>query len=198
METVVGFIYLGSKITDSDCNHEMKRCLLLGRKAMTNLDRVWTGRDITLLTKVHIVKAMVFSVVMYGCQLDHKEGCMLKKWCFWTVVLRKILESPLDSKEIKPVSLKGDQPWIVIGMTNAEAEAPILWPPDGKSWLIGQDPWCWERLRAVGEGGNRGWDGWMASSIQWTWIWANPERYEGQESLACCSPWGCKELDMSE
>ena len=131
-------------------------------------------------------------------ELDRKESWVPKNWCFSTVVLEKTLESPLDSKEIKPVSLKGDQPWIVIGMTNAEAEAPILWPPDGKSWLIGQDPWCWERLRAVGEGGNRGWDGWMASSIQWTWIWANPERYEGQESLACCSPWGCKELDMSE
>ena len=90
-------------------------------------------------------------------ELDHKEGWALKNWCFWAVVLEKTLESPLDSKEIKPVHPKGNQPWIFIGRTNAEAEVLILWPPDAKSRLIGKDPCQWERLRA-GEGGCRGWD----------------------------------------
>ena len=101
---------------------------------------------------VHIVKAMFFSsshVQMW--ELDHKEGWALKNWCFWTVVLKKALESPLDSKEIKSVNLKGNQPWIFTGRTDAEPEAPILWSPDAKSQLIGKD-WCWERLKAGGEG----------------------------------------------
>ena len=116
------------------------RWLLLGRKAMTNLDSVLESKDITLLTKVHIVKAMVFPVVMYGYELDYKESWAPKNWCFWTVLLEKTLESPLDSKEIKPVNLRGNQPWIFIGRTDAEAEALIMWPPDVKSWLIGKDP----------------------------------------------------------
>ena len=96
---------------------------------------------------------------------------MPKNWCFLTVVLEKTLESPLDCKEIKPVNPKGNQFWIFIGRIAAEAEAPILGPPDAKSGL-----WCWERLRARGEEGNRGWDGWMASPFQWTWVWANSGR----------------------
>ena len=99
-----------------------------------------------------------------------------KNWCFQIVVLEKTLESPLDSKEIKPVNSKGNQPWTVIRRTDAEAEAPILWPPDVKNWLTGKDPWCWERLRTGGERGDRGWDGWMASLTQWTWVWANSGR----------------------
>ena len=132
---------LGSKITeDGDCSHEIKRCLLLGRKAMTSLDSILESRDITLPTKVHLVKAMVFPVVMYGCELDHKEGWVPKNWCFWTVVLEKTLESPLDCKEIKLVNPKGNQPWIFTGRTDTETEAPILWPPDAKSRLNGKDP----------------------------------------------------------
>ena len=104
----------------------------------------------------------------------HKEGWVLKNLCFQIVVLKKTLESPLGSKEIKPVHPKGKQPWIFIGRT--DAEAPILWPPDAKSRLIGKKSWCWERLRAGGEGGNRGWDGWMASLTQWTWIWVKSGR----------------------
>ena len=84
--------------------------------------------------------------------------------------------NPLDNKEIKPVNPKGNQPWIFIGRTDAEAEAPIFWPPEAKSYLIGKDPWFWERLKAEGEGGKRGWEGWMASSTQWTWVWANWRR----------------------
>ena len=133
-ETVKDFIFLGSKITaDGDCSHEIKRPLLLGRKAMTNLDSIFKNRDITLPTKVHLVKAMVFPVVMW--ELDYKESWAPKNWCFWTTVFEKTLESPLDSKEIQPVYPKGNKSWIFIGRTDAEAETPILWPPDAKNWL---------------------------------------------------------------
>ena len=141
METVVGFVFWCSKITaDSDCSHEIKRCLLCGRKAMKNLDSVLKSRDIALLTKLHIVKAMIFPIVMYGWELDYKESWVLKNWFFWTVVLEKTLESPLDWKEIQPVHPKGNQFWIFIGRTDAKPEAPILWPPDVKSQLTGKDP----------------------------------------------------------
>ena len=116
---------------------------------MTNLDSILKSRDITLPTKVCLVKAMVFPVVMYGYELDYKESWLLNNWCFCTVVLEKTLESPLDCKEIQPVHPKGDQSWVFIGRTDAEAETPILWPPDVKNWLIGKDPdarkdWRWE------------------------------------------------------
>ena len=110
-------------------------------------------------------------------ELDDKEGWALKNWYFWTVVLEKTLESPLDYKEIKPVNPKGIKPWIFIGRTDAEAETPTLWPPSLKSWLrVFSRPWCWERLKAGGEGGDRGWDGWMASPTQWTLVWASSRR----------------------
>ena len=105
-------------------------------------------------------------------ELDHKESWALKKWCFRTVVL-KTLESPLDCKEIKSVHPKGNQSWIFIGRTDAEAETPVIWPPDAKSWVIRKKPWCWERLRAGGEGDDRGWDAWMASQTQCTWLWVD-------------------------
>ena len=94
-------------------------------------------------------------------------------WCFWSVMLEKTLESPLDSKEIKPVNPNGNQTWILIVMTDAEAEASILWPPDVKNRLIKKIPWCWERLKAGGEGDDRGWDSWMASPTRWTWVWVS-------------------------
>ena len=143
-------IFGGSKITaDGDCSHEIKRHLLLGRKVMTNLDSIFKSRDITLPTKVRLVKAMVFPVVMYG-ELDHKEGWAPKNWCFWTVVLEKTLESPLDYKEIQLVHPKGNQSWKFIGRTGVEAETPILWPPDMNEVTHWKRPWCWERLRAGG------------------------------------------------
>ena len=142
METVTDIIFLGSKITaDGDCSHEIKRHLILVRKAMTNLDSILKSRHITLPTNVHLVKAMVFPVVMYGC-----ESWTIKKAehqnpdAFWTVVLEKTFESPLDCKEIQPVNPKGNQSWILIGRTDAEAETPTLWLPDVKNWLIGKDP----------------------------------------------------------
>ena len=122
-----------------DCSHEMKRRLLLWRKVMTNLDSILKSRDITLSTKICLVKAMVFPVVVYKCELDYKESWMPKNWCFWTVVLEKTLESPLDCKEIQPVHPKGDQSSVFIRRTDAEAETPIFWPPDAKSWLIWKD-----------------------------------------------------------
>ena len=142
METVTDFIFLGSKITaDGYRSREIKRHLLLGRKTMTNLDSILKSRDIALSTKVHIVKDMFFfPVAMDGCELDRKESRAPKNWCFWTVMLEKTLESPLDSKGIKPVNSKGNQYWIFIWKTDIEAEAPILWPPDAKYWLTGEDP----------------------------------------------------------
>ena len=119
-------IFGGSKITaDGDWSHEIKRCLLLGRKVMTNLDSILKSRDITLPTKVCLVKAMVFPVVMYGCE---SWTIKLKNWFFWTVVLEKTLESPLDCKEIQPVPPKGDQSWVFIGRTDAEGH--LMWRTD--------------------------------------------------------------------
>ena len=137
VETVSDFILGGSKITaDGDCSHEIKRRLLLGRKVMTNLDSILKSRDTTLSTKVHLVKAMVFPVVMYGCESWTIKKAECRKidafeLCFWT----KTLESPLDCKEIQPVHPKGNQSWVFIGRIDVEAEAPILWLPDVKSWF---------------------------------------------------------------
>ena len=105
-------------------------------------------------------------------ELDYKESWAPKNWCFWTVVLEKTLESPLDCKEIQPVNPKGNQSWIFIGRTDADAETPILWPPDGKSWFIGKDPdagkdWRWDEKEM------RVWAGWMASPNQWIWVWVS-------------------------
>ena len=139
------------------------RHLFLGRKALTSLDSILKSRDITLPTEVCLVKAMVFLIVMYGCELDYKESWVQKNWCFWTVVLEKTLESPLDCKEIQPVDLKGNQSWMFIGRT--DAEAPILWPPDMKSWLIGKDPdagrdWRWKE-KGTTEDEMVGWHHWL-------------------------------------
>ena len=158
VETMARFLFLGFKITaDGDCSHEIKGRLLLGRKVMTNLDSILKSRDITLSTKVRIVKAMVFPASMYGCeswtikkaekkkikQKTHthtKESWALKNWCFWTVVLEKSLESPLDCKEIQPVHPKGNQSCVFIWRIYVETETPIHWPPDAKSWLIWKAP----------------------------------------------------------
>ena len=142
VEIVADFILGGSKITaDGDCSHKIKRSLLLGRKAVTNLGSPLKSRDITLPTKVCLVKAMVFPVVMYGYEswTLKKAECQridpFELWCW-----RKTLKSPLDNKDVKPVNHKGNQSWIFIGRTDAEAETPILSPPDVKNWLIGKDP----------------------------------------------------------
>ena len=144
--------FLGSKITaDGDYSHEIKRCLLLGRKTMTNPDSILKSRDINYFAdKVLTSQSYGFSSShVWIWELDYKESWVPKNWCFWTVVLEKTLASPLDCREMQPVHPKGNQSWIFIGRTDAEAETPILWPPDVKNWLIGKDPdaekdWMWE------------------------------------------------------
>ena len=106
-------------------------------------------------------------------EFDYKEGWAPKNWCFWTMVLEKTLESPLDCKEIHPVHSKGDQPWVFFGRNDAKAETPVLWPPHVKSWLIGKDSDAGSGWGAGEEGDDRGWDGWMASTTWWTWVWVS-------------------------
>ena len=163
---------------------------------MTHLDSILKSRDITLLTKVCIVKTIVFSSSHLGMlELDCKEGWALKNWCFRTVVVVKTLESPLDC-QIKSVSPKGNQSWIFTGRT--DVEAPVLWPPDVKSQLVGKDPDAGKDWRAGGEVGNRGWDGWMASPTQWMWVWANSGRWWRTGKPCVLQSMGYKELDMTE
>ena len=173
METVREFILGDSKITaDGECSHEIKTHLLLGRKAMTNLHSILKSRDIA--DKGLSSQNFVFSSShVWMWELDYKESWALKNWYFQIAVLEKILESPLDSKEIKTVNPKGNQPCIFIGRTDVEAEAPILWPPDSKSWLIGKSL----KLGKIEGKRGRGWDGWMASLTQWTWVWVGSGRW---------------------
>ena len=151
------FTFGGSKITaDGDCTHEIKRRLLLGRKVMTKLDSILKSRDITLPTKVCLVKAMVFPAVLDGCESwTIKKAWKLKNRCFWTVVLEKTLESPLDCREIQPVHPKKNQSWILKDWCwswNTNTLASCC-----KELTHLKRPWCWERLKAVGEGDDRGW-----------------------------------------
>ena len=149
-------------------------------------------------TKVRLVKAMVFPVVMYGCESwDCEESWVLKIWCFWTVVLEKTLESTLYCKEIQPVHPKGDQSWVFIGRTDAEAETLVLWPPNEKSWLTGKDPDAgrgWGQEKGTTEDEMAGWhhrlDG---HEFEWTLGVC-----DGQRGLVCCDSWGRKELDTTE
>ena len=171
METVTDFIFLGSKITVvGDCSHEIKRHLFLERKAMTYLNSLLKIKDVTLPTKVRLFKAMVFPVVMYGC-----ESWNVKKAERWRIDAFELwcwrrLKSPLDCKEIQPVHPKGNQSWMFIGRTDVEAETPntlATWCEELTHW---KRPWCWERLKAGGEGYDKAWVGWMASTVQWIWV----------------------------
>ena len=139
---------------------------------------------------------MVFPVVMYGCESWTTTKAERRGRCFWTAVLKKTLESPLDCKEFQPVHPKGNQSWIFIGRTDAEAEASIIWPPDGKNWLIGKDPDAGKDWRQ--EKGMTGWDGWTASPTQWTWVWVSSGSWWLTGKLLCCSPCSHKELDTIE
>ena len=218
VETVTDFILGGSKITaDGDYNHEIKRCLLIGRKVMTNLDsifgerngdplqysclenprdrgdwwaavygvaqsRTWLKRLSSSSSSRQHIKRQRHSFADTGPSSqgygfssshvwmweDYKESWALKNWFSWIVGLDKTLESPLGSKGIQPTHPKGNQSWIFIRRTDTEAETPILWPPDVKNWFVWKD-WSWDRLK-VGEGDDRGWDGWMASP---SWFWVN-------------------------
>ena len=162
-----------------------------------NLGSILKSRDITLPKKICLVKAMVFPVVMYGYELDYKESQAAKNWCFWTVVLEKTLESPLDYKEIQPVHPKANQPWIYIGRTDAEAEAPILHLMQRtdsleKTLMLGKIA---DRKRR-GRQTMRGLDG-ITSSMNMS-LSKLREVVKWQGNLVCCSPWGCKESDMTE
>ena len=163
--------FWGSKITaDGDCSHEIKRCLLLGRKVMTNLDSTLKSRDY-FANKGPSKQGYGFSSSHVGMwELDGEESWAPKNWCFWTVVLEKTLVSPLNCKKIQPVHPKGDQSWVFTGRTDVEAETPILWPPDEKSWLNGKDhnagkDWGQEEKGSTAD--------WMASPTRWTWVWVD-------------------------
>ena len=184
-------IFLGSKITeDGGCSNEIKRCLLLGRKAMTNLDSNIRKQTHYFVNKGLSSKSYSFSSShVWMWELDYKESWELKNWCFWTVALEKTLESPLDCKEIQTVHPKGNQSWIFIGRTDAEAKTPILWLPDAQNWLIGKDPdggkdWRQEEKR-ITEDGIVGWHHWL-NGHEFEQV---PEVGDGQGSLGCCSPW---------
>ena len=192
METVTDFIFLATKSLHMvTIDHEIKRCLLLERKAMTNLDSILKSKDIT--DKGPPSQSYGFSSShIWIWEVDHKESWALKNWCFWTVVLEKTLESPLDCKQIQPAHPKGNQSRIFIGRTDAEAETPIFWPPDAKSWLIGKDSdsgkdWGQEE-KGVTEGEMVG----RYHQLNGHEFEQTPEDSEGQGSLECCSPWGHK------
>ena len=201
-ETVSDFIFLGSKITeDADCSHEIKRCLLLGRKIMTNLDSIFKSRDITLPTKVCLVKAMVFPVVMYGC-----DSWNVKKAEHWRInafelrCWRKLLRVPWTARRSNQSILKEIIPEInqFIGRTDAEAETPIFWPPNVKSWLTWKDSdagrdWG-QKEKGTTEDEMAGWHHWLdGRESEWT-----PGVGDGQGGLACCGSWGHKESGMTE
>ena len=184
-----GFILLGFKITaDGECNREIKRHLLLGRKAMTNLDSILKSRHYFANKRPSSQTYGFSSSHVWMWESDYKESWVPKSWCFWTVMLKKTLESPLDCKEIQPIHPKGNQSWIFIGRTDLEAETPILWPPDVNSWLISKDPdagkdWGQEE-KGMTEDEMVGWHHRL-----------NGHEFEqaqgvgdGHGSLACCSP----------
>ena len=198
-ETVGDFIFGGSKITaDGDCSHEIKRCLPLGRKVVTNLDSILKSRDI-FVNKGPSSQGYGFSSGhVWIWELDYKESWELKNWCFWTVVLEETLESPLDCKEIQPIHPKGDKSQVFIGRTDVEAETPILWASDVKNWLIWKDPdagkdWGQEEKRTT-QDEMVGWHHRLnGHGFRWTLGVG-----DGQEGLACCSSWGHKDSDTTE
>ena len=199
VETVSDFIFLGSKITaDDDCSHEIKRCLLLGRNVMTNLDSILKSKNITLPTKVHLVKAMVFPVVMYGCEswpikkAEHRRIGAFELW-YW----RRHLRVPWTARRFNQPILKEISPECSLGglMLKLKLQyfGQLMWRVDSfeKTLML-------ERLRAGGEGDDRGWDGWMASPIKGHGFGWTQGVGDGQGGLACCGSCGCKELDTTE
>ena len=194
VEAVIDCIFLGSKVTvDGDFSHEIERCLLLGRKAMTNLESIKKHRHY-FADKGPYTQSYSFSNSHeWMWELDPKESWTLKNWFFQIVVLEKTLESPLDCTEIKPVNLKGNQSWIFIGRTDAEAEAPVLWPPDAKSQLIGKDPDAgkdWEQETGTTEDEMVRWHHWL-NRHEFEQILGDSE---GQRSPVCCKLMGLQRV----
>ena len=172
MEKVADFMFWGSKITpDGDCSHEIKRCLLFGRKAMTNLDSMLKSRDITLPTKVRPVKAMIFLVVMYGCEswtikkAEHQRIDTFELWCW-----RRLLRVPWTARRSNQSILKEISSEYSLEGLMFKLKLQYFGHLMVKLTHL-KRPWCWERLKAGGEGDDRGWDGWMASPTRWTWVW---------------------------
>ena len=165
---------MGSKITaDGDCSQEIKRHLLLGRKVMTNLDSILKSRDIPLPTKVRLVKAMVFPMVMYGCEswtIKKAERRRIDTFELWS--WRRLLRVPWTARRSSQSILKEISPGCSLeGLTlKLNSNTLATWCEELTHW---KRPWCWERLRAEGKGDKRGWDGWMASPTQWTWVWVD-------------------------
>ena len=171
METVTDFIFLGSKITgDGDCSHEIKRQLLLGRKAMTNLDSILKTETLLCWQRPYSQSYGFSSSHIWMWELNHKEGWVPKNWCFQTVVLEKTLRVPWTSKRSNQSILKEINPEYSL-----EGLMLATWCEELTYW---KRPWCWKRLKARGEVGNRGWDGWMASPTQWTWVWASSRGWQ--------------------
>ena len=175
-KTVKDIIFLDSKITaDGNCSHEIKRCLLLGRKPMTYLDSILKSRDITLPTNVQIVKALVFSVVMYGCEswtikkAEHQRTDAFELWCW-----RRLLKVPWTARRSNQSILKEISPELEGLMLKLKLQYFGYWWEELIHW---ERPWCWEKLKAGEEGDDRGWDGWMSSLTQWTWVWASSRRW---------------------
>ena len=197
METMTDFIFLGFKITaDGDCSHEIQRCLLLGRKVMDQPRQHIKKQRHYFANKGPSSQSYGSHVWMW--ELDHKESWVLKNWCFWTRVLEKALESPLDWKQIQPVHPKGNQSWIYIWRTNAEAETPILWLPDAKNWVIGKDPDSgndWRQEKRTTEDEMVGWHH-RLNGHEFEWAPGGGDRQGG---LMCCSrTWDHEESDMTE
>ena len=175
VETVADFILGGSKITeDGDCSHEIKRHLLLGRKVMANLDSILKSRDITLPTKVHLVKAMVFPVVMYGCEswtvkkADHQRIDAFELWCWRRLLRVPWTERRSNQSILKEISPGGSLEGLMLKL-KFQCFGHFMWRVDSLEKTL----WCWEELGAGREGDDRGWDGWMASLTWWTWVWVN-------------------------
>jgi len=186
----------GSKITaDGNFGQEIKRHLLLGRKVLINLDSILKSRYITLPIKVHLVKAMVFPTVMYGCEswttkkAEHWRIVAFALWCW-----RRFLRVPWTARR-SPVSPKGNQSWIFTGGTDAKTNSKTLatWCEELTHW---KRPWCWQRLKAGGEGDGRRWNGWMASLTRWTWVWVTSR--SGWWKPGVLNPRGHKQSDMTE
>ena len=193
METVTEFIFLNSKISAvGDGSHKIKRCLLLGRKAVTNLESSWKSRDITLPTKVRVVQAIVLPLVMYGCEswsikmAEHQRIDAFELWCWW-----RFLSVCWTGSEIKPVSPTGNHHWIVTVRNDTESEAPILWPPYGESWLIRMHlnaGKVWKKEEGMTEYETVGWH----HTLNGLELEQAPGDGEGQRSLVFCSPWDHK------
>ena len=196
VERVTDFIFLGSKITEnSHCSHEIKGCLLLGRKAITNLDIILKSIEITLPTRVSIVKAMFFPGVIYRCdnwtiKTYHWRIDAFKLLCWRRPLLVPWIARRSNQSILKEINQEYSLEGLMLKL-KLQYFGHLIWRAESleKTLMLG-------KIRARGED-NRGWDGWLALLTQWTWVWANSGNSEGQGSLMCCSSWSCKESDMT-